>query len=272
MVDMINQMSDEDISSSTTKIEIKNDEGTSQLLNDRLKKYELNQSIPSNITEEADRQELSNLEAEKAKLKNQKTQSARNRESQIDERIKQITDKYPIETEVVTEEVVEGTPTTEIVETTVEERLANRDKELFSEIQEAPGIPGKPKISDITTQDEVSTAVYSNPKGNVDVVISSTGTDQNFVGFYRVYEGGKPTNQFTSKMQVVDGKGFGTMISEAQGKLPEGHQWMETKSVSKDGLRVWNKAKEKGYTEVVDNQGNVVTKEVTLNQATKRGS
>ena len=110
MVDMINEMSDEDISSSTTKIEIKDDEGTSQLLNDRLKKYELNQSIPSNITEEADRQELSNLEAEKAKLKNQKTQSARNRESQIDERIKQITDKYPIETESVTEEAVEETP------------------------------------------------------------------------------------------------------------------------------------------------------------------
>jgi hypothetical protein len=106
MVDMINEMSDEDISSSSVKIEIKDDEGTSQLLNDRLKKYELNQSIPSNITEEADRQELSNLEAEKAKLKNQKTQSARNRESQIDERIKQITDKYPIETEVVTEDTL----------------------------------------------------------------------------------------------------------------------------------------------------------------------
>ena len=59
------------------------------------------------------------------------------------------------------------------------------------------------------------------------------------------------------------------MISEAQGKLPEGHQWIETKSVSKDGLRVWNKSKDKGYTEVVDNKGNIVTKEVTLNQATK---
>ena len=72
-------------------------------------------------------------------------------------------------------------------------------------------------------------------------------------------------------MQVVDGKGFGKMIANAQKQLPERHQWLETKSVSKDGLRVWNKAKQKGYKEVVDENGNIVTNEVTLNQATKEG-
>jgi len=159
-------------------------------------------------------------------------------------------------------------------ETTTEEaaqRVKNRDKKLFDETQEAPGIPGAPKISDVTTDGEVSTGVYSNENGQVDIIISSTGTDQNFVGYYRVYENGKPTNKFTSKMQVVDGKGFGKMIANAQTQLPEGHQWMETKSVSKDGLRVWNKSKEKGYKESVDENGNVITKEVTLNQATKEG-
>ena len=159
-------------------------------------------------------------------------------------------------------------------ETTTEEaaqRVKNRDKKLFDETQEAPGIPGAPKISDVTTDGEVSTGVYSNENGQVDIIISSTGTNQNFVGYYRVYENGKPTNKFTSKMQVVDGKGFGKMIANAQTQLPEGHQWMETKSVSKDGLRVWNKSKEKGYKESVDENGNVITKEVTLNQATKEG-
>jgi hypothetical protein len=70
-------------------------------------------------------------------------------------------------------------------------------------------------------------------------------------------------------MQIADGKGFGKMIKDAQSKLPEGHQWIEKKSVSKDGLRVWNTAKEKGYTEAVDDKGNIITKEVTLNKATK---
>jgi hypothetical protein len=149
------------------------------------------------------------------------------------------------------------------------ERIAKRDKKLFEDTQEAPGIPGKPKLDNIINDGNVTTGVYVNENGDVDIVISSTGTNQNYVGFYRVYEKGKPTNKFTSKMQVVDGKGFGKMIENAQKQLPEGHQWLETKSVSKDGLRVWNKAKQKGYKEVVDENGNIVTNEVTLNQATK---
>ena len=151
------------------------------------------------------------------------------------------------------------------------ERIAKRDKKLFEETQEAPGIPGKPKLDNIINDGNVTTGVYVNENGDIDIVISSTGTNQNYVGFYRVYEDGKPTNKFTSKMQVVDGKGFGKMIANAQKQLPEGHQWLETKSVSKDGLRVWNKAKQKGYKEVVDENGNIVTNEVTLNQATKEG-
>lgn len=91
----------------------------------------------------------------------------------------------------------------------------------------------------------MSTGIYSDQDGNADIVISSTGDNQNFVGYYRVYENGKPTNKWTSKMQISDSKQFSNMIEDAQSKLPEGHTWTETTSVSKDGLRVWNKAKEK---------------------------
>ena len=153
-------------------------------------------------------------------------------------------------------------------EETIEQRLENRDKSLFEDTQEAGGRTST--ISDITTKDGVSTGIYSDQDGNADIVISSTGDNQNFVGYYRVYENGKPTNKWTSKMQISDSKQFSNMIEDAQSKLPEGHTWTETTSVSKDGLRVWNKAKEKGYVEVTDADGNVVTTTVTLNQAQKK--
>ena len=70
-------------------------------------------------------------------------------------------------------------------------------------------------------------------------------------------------------MQIRDGGGFGTMMRNAQKKLPEGHRWTETKSISMDGLRVWNRSKVEGYKEAVDENGKVITKEVKLNRATK---
>ena len=154
-------------------------------------------------------------------------------------------------------------------ETTKEERLEARNKDLFSETQQAPGIPGRPTISDITTEGDVSTATYTNESGETDVIISSTGTTNNFVGFFRVYEDGKPTNKWTSKMEVDSGVGFSDMITKAQEALPPGHQWTESKSISKDGLRVWNNSSKKGYTAALDSEGNVITKEVTLNKAKK---
>jgi hypothetical protein len=159
--------------------------------------------------------------------------------------------------------------TQEQVDAEKKERLESRNKDLFSDTQEAPGIPGRPAISDITTEGDVSTAIYTNESGEADVIISSTGSTNNFVGFFRVYENGKPTNKWTSKMEVDSGVGFSDMITKAQEALPPGHQWTESKSISKDGLRVWNNSSKKGYTASLDSEGNVITKEVALNKAKK---
>ena len=158
-------------------------------------------------------------------------------------------------------------------EANIEERLKSRDKKLFTETQEF-GPSGKKrtsKISDITTKDGVQTATYSSNKGDIDVIISSTGNNQNYVGYYRVYEDGKPTNTFTSKMQVTEEGGFGKMMRDAKEKLPKKQKtkWTEVKSISKDGLRVWNKSKRMGWKESVDPNGNVITQEVSLNKAKK---
>ena len=204
---------------------------------------------------------------------NQEEIESRAKEIREDKEVNKIADAIKKSSKEEIEEAVQKLEKKDkkVKEESKAERIAKRDKKLFEDTQEAPGIPGKPKLDNIINDGNVTTGVYVNENGDVDIVISSTGTNQNYVGFYRVYEDGKPTNKFTSKMQVVDGKGFGKMIENAQKQLPKRHQWLETKSVSKDGLRVWNKAKQKGYKEVVDENGNIVTNEVALNQATKEG-
>ena len=156
----------------------------------------------------------SQFQAVKAELINQSAQE------QLKNKKKDIISDTKTETETETE-----------TETTKEERLEARNKDLFSETQQAPGIPGRPTISDITTEGDVSTATYTNESGETDVIISSTGTTNNFVGFFRVYEDGKPTNKWTSKMEVDSGVGFSDMITKAQEALPPGHQWTKSKSI-----------------------------------------
>ncbi|MHA1968829.1 MAG: hypothetical protein ACW964_13625, partial [Candidatus Hodarchaeales archaeon] len=71
--------------------------------------------------------------------------------------------KQDVKKEITPEEEVVETPVegeqqvTEDIEAKRQERLDNRDKDLFEDTQKAPGIPGTPKISDITTKDGVST-------------------------------------------------------------------------------------------------------------------
>ena len=115
----------------------------------------------------------------------------------------------------------------------------------------------------------MATAEYSNPEtGETDVIISGK-TKDDFVSFKRIYKDGKPTNSWSSKIVNKSESDFSTMISEAQRLLPKGHRWTESKSISESGLGVWNKAKKYGYIEEKDNDGNVVTTSVTLNEAKK---
>ena len=102
--------------------------------------------------------------------------------------------------------------------------------------------------------------------GSVDVII--TGTSENdFVGFYRIYENGKPTNRWSSKFenQSRNKENFKNMIGGVQELLPAGHEYTEKTSISTDGLRVWNQQLNRGYELQYDENGNVVTNEVAIN-------
>jgi len=108
---------------------------------------------------------------------------------------------------------------------------------------------------------------YAHPEtGSVDVIV--TGTSNNdFVGFYRIYENGKPTNKWSSKFenQSRNKDNFKTMISGVQELLPEGHMYTEKTSISTDGLRVWNQQLSKGYELQYDKDGNILTNTVFIN-------
>lgn len=108
---------------------------------------------------------------------------------------------------------------------------------------------------------------FSNPDtGIVDVIMTGT-SDNDFVGYYRLYENGKPTNKWSSKFenQSRNKANFKTMISGVQSMLPKGHEYTEKTSISTDGLRVWNQQLDKGYEVQQDKDGNVVTNRVSIN-------
>jgi len=108
---------------------------------------------------------------------------------------------------------------------------------------------------------------YANPQtGSVDVIV--TGTSNNdFVGFYRLYENGKPTNKWSSKFenQSRNKENFKTMISGVQSLLPQDHQYTEKTSISTDGLRVWGQQLDRGYELQFDENGEIITNEVAIN-------
>jgi hypothetical protein len=108
---------------------------------------------------------------------------------------------------------------------------------------------------------------YAHPKtGSVDVIV--TGKSENdFVGFYRIYENGKPTNKWSSKFenQSRNKEDFKTMISGVQEMLPAGHEYTEKTSISTDGLRVWNQQLERGYELQYDENGKLITNSVFIN-------
>jgi len=108
---------------------------------------------------------------------------------------------------------------------------------------------------------------FSNPDtGIVDVIMTGT-SDNDFVGYYRLYENGKPTNKWSSKFenQSRNKANFKTMISGVQSMLPKGHEYTEKTSISTDGLRVWNQQLDKGYEVQQDKDGNIVTDRVAIN-------
>jgi hypothetical protein len=164
----------------------------------------------------------------------------------------------------------------------VGELISQSNEHLKKELNELKNKnPNNPRIAEleqeISNTNPVPTSVqeingiefvqFSNPKtGDVDVIVTGKN-DGSYVGYYRLYVDGKPTNQWSSKFENPsrNKEDFKTMISGVQSMLPEGHEYTEKTSISTDGLRVWNQQLNRGYQLQYDGNGNLLTNRVAIN-------
>jgi len=205
---------------------------------------------------------------------------------------KQTTSEVPVQPEArVGEEMAEGAPETkpEVVteEGKVEENIIpvneieDRRKETESKIEQKTFLTagkfsralGKSNIDavpvDYAKNNGIEFVKYANPEtGSIDVVVTGTSAG-NFVGFYRLYEDGKPTNKWSSKLENAsrNKENLKIMLAGVQSMLPIGHEYTEKTSISTDGLRFWNQQLDRGYELQYDENGNVETTEVRINGA-----
>ena len=153
--------------------------------------------------------------------------------------------------------------------------IENRSrKDLFPDESEFADVIGgsgqSSKISSYREVNGIGISEYTNPEnGLVDVIMTGT-SDNDYVGYVRIYENSIPTNRWTSKMENKSGNkaNFKTMINEVKKSLPEGHEYTEKTNISLDGLRVFAKNLQKGYEFLRDKAGDIVTNNVELNNAT----
>lgn len=215
---------------------------------------------------------------------------------------KQTTGEVSVQPEARVSEEVEGrVPETRLEEVTEEGKkesinpsqinsseISNRNKEAESRLR-AEGVENLfiganlptgslenaiPVIVDVING--ITVATYANEKtGLIDTIISGF-SEKNFVGYYRIYENGKPTNKWSSKFEnqetgeknidIKKKDNFKTMIASVQERLPSDHKYTEKTSISTDGLRVWNNQIDRGTYELeYDNNGNLVTDRVSIN-------
>jgi hypothetical protein len=159
--------------------------------------------------------------------------------------------------------------------TTGQQDIQNRKRKdlLPDETEFANVIGGSNSNSNISSYREVNgigIAEYTNPNnGLVDVIMTGT-SDNDYVGYVRIYENGKPTNRWTSKMENKSGNkdNFKTMITEVQKLLPENHEYTEKTNISLDGVRVYANNLNRGYEIATDKNGNPIINNVPLNNAT----
>lgn len=144
-------------------------------------------------------------------------------------------------------------------------------KDLFSDGGTFSNVLGGSRVDSVPTNHSEINGIefvqFSNPNtGIVDVIMSGT-SDSDFVGYYRIYENGKPTDKWSSKFenQSRNKENFKTMIGGVQSMLPKGHQYTEKTSISTDGLRIWEQQLNRGYETQTDSEGNILTDEVAIN-------
>lgn len=169
----------------------------------------------------------------------------------------------------------EAEPKTPTITSENQVSIENRSrKDLFPDETEFADVIGgsgqNSKISSYREVNGIGISEYTNPEnGLVDVIMTGT-SDNDYVGYVRIYENSIPTNRWTSKMENKSGNkaNFKTMIDEVKRSLPEGHEYTEKTNISLDGLRVFAKNLQKGYEFLRDKAGNIVTNNVELNNAT----
>lgn len=155
--------------------------------------------------------------------------------------------------------------------TPVEATAKKVNKEIFKDGGSFSKLLGGSNVNSVETSyrevDGIGIAEFSNPNTNqVDVIMAGI-SDNEFVGYYRLYENGKTTNKWSSKFenQTKNKENFKKMISNVQNLLPVGHEYTEKTSISTDGLRIWNQQLSKGYTLQYGKDGSIITNEVSIN-------
>lgn len=177
MLGFVNQLSDENITSGSAKIEINNDPELKGMLESRLEEYSLNKDIPANIANPETRTKLVELEKERKSLENNTTQSAKNRVIEIDNQIKNlqqdaiqeqetgdILDAEPAESvQEVEEEVREPSIETE-EEAVIKDSQIPTSKEIYTiETEEGEGV----RTVEITINKDGSRSVVQKVDGDV---------------------------------------------------------------------------------------------------------
>ena len=172
------------------------------------------------------------------------------------------------EKEIQPEEI---TPIQDIEERSKEASSRMKRPDLFSDGGSFANQLGESGIDSVPTSHQEINGIefvqFSNPTtGIVDVIMTGT-SDNDFVGYYRVYENGKATNKWSSKFEnrSRNKENFKTMISGVQSMLPKGHEYTEKTSISTDGLRIWSQQLDRGYNYQYDQDGNLVTNTVAIN-------
>ena len=145
-------------------------------------------------------------------------------------------------------------------------------KELEAELERRQS-----KISSYKEVNGIGIAEYTNPKnGLVDVIMTGT-SDNDYVGYVRIYTNSIvdskvviiPTERWTSKMEnkSQNKANIKTMLGEVQKLLPAGHEYTEKTNISLDGLKTYAQQLKYGYEVLLDKAGNPVVNQIILNKA-----
>lgn len=115
-------------------IKIDNDEGMSDVFNERIKKANIKKDIDPTITDEKDIETVVDLELKIKDLKNRKTSSAKNKVKQLEQQIKDIQSKY----DSVDSETTEATPTEEAITEDKEPLVTEEKKQTVADVINRP--------------------------------------------------------------------------------------------------------------------------------------